>query len=353
MIEKEIKKELLKNIDLQNSINKASKCMFNKVIDGFSVDCSIGIRSTYAILELEVCEASDLRVYFDNMLIAVFNGNGYKKVPLLIDRVGKIHATGGCKSIQLIFTGATFLNVKKEYLIPRSSCMVLQSGDYMQIATYNNFSEIVDNNLIVLNAFKNAMCIQSIIVDGVYQIGVLISDNGVYYCNSLDNYANKVKICDYAKDAVILCYDGTIYVVYINNGLKYKTIVAGVLSEENQINIKNDRKPSGFGCIEILSHNICAFAIKWENGDNAVFVLGDGVFTQKLAIKWDYCKLVQVDDCLMIASIYDYYVKVSKFDLNNFEMIENKVFKNCDNVLFDNDGVLLSNMGNYTIKNEI
>jgi len=43
--------------------------MFNKVIDGFSVDCSIGIRSTYAILELEVCEASDLRVYFDNVVL--------------------------------------------------------------------------------------------------------------------------------------------------------------------------------------------------------------------------------------------------------------------------------------------
>ena len=348
--------KLFKNDFLSSYVYKASKAMFYAVTDGFSLKCSCGLKVSSALLDVTIVGGNDFKLYIDEILIFDSKECLSKTIPVVIDNDSVISAAGYCDKLTMVLYGAKFLDVCKSYVLPMSKVLVNYTGSGVQLLSYSNDQDFIDGSFNSVSSLNNVCSVQTVNVQGVESIGVLQIENGVYYCDNSDNYTFKLYVCDNTVTKATILRSGDLtLVVYIKNGLKYRVLENGVLGDETDIKVSNNRTPVDFGVVENYQLGTASFVMKWANGEFGVFVYSKGNFVQKLTLKGGFVKISVFGNFLRVCALDDYKAKITEYEVYDDSqscVLINKtsyVVNNCDNVFWV-DKMIVSNMGNYTIK---
>ena len=351
MIKKFIKDEILKNNFTDNSILKSSKFFYPKVDGSFELECVVGLKKAYAILNISVADAENLRIFIDDMLICVLNGNMSKVLPMVIDKKSVLSCFGKSGELEFVLNGGTFIGDFREYSIPLKNYLVSRSGEDVEVKSFVGANSFELGEFDLLNRFSNVNSIQ---VGGDGKMLLLKHDNGLYLYNNADNYTSGVLVSNLSKTGVIVSSLNGCYIVYIVNGaLKFREFVAGSLSDEFEIKILNNRIPIQFAIIENNAFNSSIFIVEWENNDYGLFVFEEGCFVQKLSLKGKKIKAILFSDGIDVVEMNDYTVKDYWYSIlkqagkNYFVLQDVDTYNNCDNLILINNDKFISNLNNY------
>ena len=349
---------LIKNRILDNSSNKLSKLYYKK----FNGEEIIYLNTNGYLSNgyVYVCanSATDLNVYYKDILIFNCKNSAQKLIPCVFEEDTYIKIQGVAQDVELIVFGAEIINQNKVFHLPRCNSLLQKIGGGFELQKYNDYNSLINDDM-ENNIINYDICdAQTFENNNQYYIGLLINDNGLYFCSNMDNYTNKILIADNAQYAQIMLNGSNVYVIYtIYNQLYYKIIDNNLnLSEEFLIDIQISDRIKGFLSIAITDSDLPIFALKLNNDKIILVALHNSEFKKILAKKAKYGSMyasgslvelyINNGDCL---SICKYNIGVDEDGVSIASLSAPKDFCNVDKVLKLDNQYLLFNDKNCTV----
>jgi len=340
-----------KNKILTNDKNKLSHLFYEK----FSGEKDIEVKSenyiTYGYILLDAKNAVDLKIYYKDILLSCINGSIFKYLSVAFFDSGILKIEGECDYIKIEISGAEILENQFSSYLPINSAIALSGSN--NIYSIDNVENLVNGNYQVIKAFNKLINVQTIRYQNSYNVACLIYDNGVYFCTNLDNYTNKIKVCDDCKSAIIVqnLQNDNIFIVYIfNNKLCYKILTnLTELSDEYYVYENNYDIPKNFSMIEITEFSNAVIGVHFDNGNYCVFIYNNSGWHKVLSKKCPITRIILNSSEIEIVEIFDYYLHICKYMFGNqisdpLVLIENsKDIYNVRDVLKVSEGYVICN----------
>lgn len=344
------------NLLKDNSINCVN---LKKIMHDIELSVSVGLQGVYDNLYIDALNPNGLIVKVDGVIVFKSDVTAFKILPVYISKTSKISISGVCEHLSIGLKNAKFSNLMKDYLLPLKNIFVSPTGSGVSLFSYLDENDFLNNELIMIGYYENVIECQTIIIDGVYSNVMLIYDYGVYLCVETDNYTNKLIVSEISTKATIVpCVDNGFYVIYLENGVKCKQYLNGVLHDCDDVSVDagiiKSFLPVVYGEI-----NYPVFSVEFGNGECGVFVYYNNQFVQIISVKGDFIKLFQMGNALKLCVFGTNGATLKSYVLNETGgklvalQIDSIKFYNIDNVHILNNATLISYKGNYTKIDEL
>lgn len=347
MIDSVFRENLIKYNVLDNTSNKFD------IIQVSQLDGEVSIRSDvpnsvfgYIVVTIENCQS--IKVYYDNVLILDSVDSVEKMIPLVFYKNGILRISGKCGNITLKSIGAKLNFDNKNKILPDLNKVVLGNGK-LRIATFNDFNGYKNQVFFDIENLDNTLFVQSVSILNQNYIGKIIKDQEVYFCTSMDNYANKIFINDIVDDIVFLEISDNNYVfIYSCNGELFLKVDDGLTSN---ISLPENKKPVKIISSQINDFGLNVFGLEYGDGSIDLMILDDLKIHKLLTIKGDKVKFIVDKNVMYIVSVLNYKLTISKYlidtskDIKNMLKLQYSKYKNnvfdCD--ILDNKLIYYSN----------
>lgn len=311
--------ELKKNKVLSNKSNKFAKLYFQKFDGKKQLTLYGSTYLNYGYLMVETTNATTLKIYYKDILLACIVGSKQVLIPIAIENNSSMVLDGVVDELKISLFGAKFYNERCNYVIPLKNYKVVNAGRSF-VKSYSNKDAFANNSFVNVFDFKKLYSSQVCNVSNYICHGNLIEDGGVYLLLDTDNYTTKTKVEEGVKSATIVPTDmEKIIVAYIKNGkLFFKTVTSNFdVSNEIEIDKKLNLVPIAFCPIEVYDFYANIFAVVWNNGSISIFEFDKDNFVNKFTFKGDKVKIQLFEDGFKIVKLNDYGVSVNKYTLSS------------------------------------
>lgn len=341
--------------------NKLSILYYEK----FSGEKQVEIRTnnyiTYGYIVLDVKSATDLKIHYKDILLCNINGSGFRYLSVAFIANGLLKISGVCDSVKIEISGAKVFDNEHISYLPINSILSLPGcNNLYSVSSDNDFN---NGNYSEVKKFNNLMNVQTIKYQNENFVACLFYEDGVYFCTNVDNYTNKIKICDDCKCTCIMpeLQNNNIFIIYIwNNKLCYKILTnMQELSDEYYIYENNYDIPVNFSMLEIVEFSSATIGVHFEDGTYSIFTFYNGGWHKVLNKICPKTRIILNKSSVEIVEMFDYYLRICKYVFDNKKSeplvwIKNsKDYYNVRDVLKVLNGYMLCNCDCKEIINDI
>lgn len=361
MIENIFREQCKKNRILDNYSNKLD-CF---VVSNFDGVAEIGLdvlEDSYGMIMVNIQGVDGaFKLKLNNILLLSISSDIETILPINFKKNDVLEISGKCKRINLKLYSVKFKFLPNSLILPQNHLIINSIGN-SDVYSYESIQDVSNNNLTYVERNDDGtIFVQTFVQDGVVGVGKIIKGENVYFCNSINNYADNIPIVDECDSIIFLQdYDNEcLYFVYIENGkLYYRQYIESALQEEYEIPTKLHSIPISLTGAQTYVNNSKCFAVNYDNGSIGVYYAKYNANFQKIAeYKGKSAKLIQQETELYVvvqnnynASVYNYILDEDKDNTNMLTLSHKMSYDNIiDCTLIEDQLILLSTGGVSTM----
>lgn len=335
-------KEQIKKNDLLDVYSNIMDIMHFHILDG-EKEITVNVaRESYCLLYIK-CRAitSQIDLMLNGISITTIKNSSDICIPLRLKYGDKISINGSANGVFIGLTGGRFVRKVRDRILPLNGQYVT-FGKNAILYNISTLDDIFSDSLSAGEIYENCYYIQTYTDNGMYYLGKVYFDNGVYFSVSMDNYANKYKILDDVPEDIIFIQDvsaGNIQFLYILDGYVYSKTYDSDMSL-----LLEGRLLSAQGKVArcLVASESCVdspkiYAIVYDDSIDIMY-LKNYANVQKIAeISGKYIKIIEENKSARFLIYKDYNMEHICVDINSQETAGNIVsissIETIDNVI--------------------
>lgn len=360
MIENVVKEELIKNQVLDIYSNKFSNIIFDEFKSEKSIPLQVDTSNRYGYLMLEIGDTQNFEVYQNDILLVQAESSVQKFLPILFQKNDILTLKGDAVSVKLILYGAEFLQVEFPYIIPNLNYLIKDRGEY-QLLQYENIDNLKANECDLLLSYSQLYHSQIYKIDDELIHGNLYQNENVYFCNSKNNYTDKILITSSLKSAIIVpnISNNSVIFVYVRDSvIYYKELKDDTLSEETEINFLIKKVPKKLLPCMIEEFGLEIFGIEWDDNTISLIDVNNYDFKILYTTKSQNSQIYQNENIIVLISANGYKISINKYEIDTSTSVKTiqktftKTINNVIHCLKIDDDYLFQSIDARFVKNE-
>lgn len=307
---------------LDNESNKLAQICLDKIQNQKVVELITKSYASYGFVYLSVIDAQDLKLYYNDQVIATFDGSQNAFIPIVFEKNSQISIKGNCGKIKLVISGAGIKNMSKQYLLPSKNYIVKDNGN-MCVYEYLSADDIVSGNLEAVKQIGNCMDVQLFSLNGCeYLICIANKNDSVYLYGINNNYTDDILIgADITDAKIVACNNDKLLVAYISDDkLFYKSFdnELNQFGESVEIVLTKNIVPKHFGQIQYDDSNTMGFLdVHYSDYSCRLFVYRGSEFVEKLTKKANFSKVIIGANNVVFLGMDGFEIEYSKYLLSS------------------------------------